>query len=390
MYICLHLSEDSVHILKEKVGEEFQLISYFVGRNFGHLSPCIAIIQSLQKHSGEKVHLYAYESAHEWLRSNLRGRSAEIKPFSRRYVKRKKYKLLERSDLIFHDWREEVAFIKQVREKHAPIMGGMFHSDLQIGKEDNKETIKFKRQIQDMANQTTDIFFHMNLLQPKMIPKLATKYVPIPIVARIPEMTAAQVKEKLGIPEKEPYVLVQMGGGTGPYKYKYMEKWYHILNQLKTDYHIVVCNQLSGVDFPFGKHIRMAPLFSNGVDLVDAAEMVITKPGRGIIYDCISTRTPVLLLPADTKERAVQNMMVKELLGDSLWEADNGMDHKNLKARLREIAKNKEAFMRGVAKIPTNGAEIVAQCLTLLSGAPLDQLEEHYQKILAVTPFRIE
>lgn len=366
------------------------MIIYVVGRNFGHLSPCMAVIDAFQKIDREKIAIYAYKSTHRWLGKNISGDRVKIKTFTRAGMKNKKKKILARSRLIFHDWREEVAYLKQARSKDRPIIAGMFHSDLAITKQDNKKTRKFKRQVVEIADKTTDIFFHMNITPPRKKPNMKAKYVPIPIVARKPDMSVAKVKKKLGIPEHEPFILVQMGGGTGPYKYKYIEEWYKKLNALKLDYHIVITSPLKGdTKFPFKKHIRVAPVFSNGANLVNAAEMVISKPGRGIIYDCIALRKPLLLLPADTKERQVQNMMVKKLLKTNLCLAEKDMSSKKLEKRINQILKKKERFAEKFAKIPTNGAEIVAQSLALLKGKSVKDLDKQYKKILELTPFKV-
>ena len=111
-----------------------------------------------------------------------------------------------------------------------------------------------------------------------------------------------QVKQQLGIPADQPFILVQMGGGVGKYRYLFMDEWYEKINQLQTSYRIVVANQLAGVDFIFNDHIIQAPLFENGCNLINAADLVISKPGMGILMDCITTGTPLLALPADTKE----------------------------------------------------------------------------------------
>lgn len=181
-----------------------------------------------------------------------------------------------------------------------------------------------------------------------------------------------------------------MGGGTGPYKYKYRDEWYKKLNKLKTDFHIVVTSQLKGSSYNFAPHIIIAPVFSNGADLVNAAEMVISKPGRGIIYDCISLQKPLLLLPADTKEREVQNRMVKKLLKSDLCLAYKEMSTKKLQKRIAKIMKKKRLFEKRFAKVPTNGAEIVAKSLALLSKSTLKDLAKVHKKILKLTPFKVK
>jgi UDP-N-acetylglucosamine:LPS N-acetylglucosamine transferase len=218
---------------------------------------------------------------------------------------------------------------------------------------------------------------------------LSTLYVPIPIIARDITLTPEQVKQMLGIPIDEPFILVQMGGGVGKYRYLYMDEWYEKINKLKTPYRIVVANQLRGVDFTFNSHIVQASLFDNGRNLVNAADLVISKPGMGILMDCISTGTPFLALPADTKEREVKNMMLHELVGDDICLASNSMTPKDLDRRIEDLLAQKEHFKTVFGKIPQNGADVIAKSMKLLSGRTLKELPEIYDEILKITPFDV-
>lgn len=108
------------------------MITYVVGRNFGHLSPCMAVVNAFQEIDKEQIVIYAYKSTHRWLDKNISGDRVKIKKFTRKEMKNKKEKILAKSRLIFHDWREEIGYIKQARNKDRPIIAGMFHSDLHI------------------------------------------------------------------------------------------------------------------------------------------------------------------------------------------------------------------------------------------------------------------
>ncbi|MNI19917.1 hypothetical protein D3C73_733660 [compost metagenome] len=289
-----------------------------------------------------------------------------------------------------HDWRDEVRYLKSVRSGVGPIIGGIYHSDMSTSHADTDWTRKFKEQIKEVSQSSTDIFFHINLNQPKEIPKLSTLYVPIPLIARDITMDPEQVKQSLGIPTNEPFILIHMGGGVGKYRYEHMKEWYEKINQMKIPYRIVVANQLEGIDFTFKNHIVRAPLFDNGRNLVNAADIVISKPGMGILMDCISSGTPLLALPADTKEREVKNMMLRQIVGDDGCLANNSLTYRTLPNKIEEIRNRMEHYKHVFGKVPQNGADVVAQSMKLLSGHTLKELPELYKQILKVTPFKVK
>lgn len=360
------------------------MIHYIVGRNLGHLNPCVANLSKFMERSSESVKIFAFSHTHSWLKSNFP--QGDIHPFINL---QKKAEVLLNANLVIHDWRDEVRKLKKERTGDGPIIGGIYHSDLSISGEDTEWTKKFKKQIRTVSQNSTDIFFHINLNQPKEIPQLSTLYVPIPIIARSITMTPEQVKQVLGIPIDEPFVLVQMGGGVGKYRYLYMNEWFEKINQLRTPYRLVVANQLEGVDFIFNPSIVQAPLFENGRNLIHAADLVISKPGMGILMDCISTGTPLLAVPADTKEREVKNMMLREIVGDDICLASDKLTSEALALRIDEMLKQSKYFQSIFEKVPRNGADIVADSMKLLSGRSLKELPEVYEEILKRTPFQV-
>lgn len=363
------------------------MINYIVGKNLGHLSRCVATLEQLKKSDRKKVKVYAYKHSHQWLRKNLKGvKIRRINKFSYRNNPRR----FLRGNVLVHDWRSQVKYIKARRKKRDKcIIAGIYHSDLALYRGDTFLTKKFKRQIKDISEKTTDIFFHINLKQPTLIPKLSTLYVPIPIIAREVTMKPEKVKKKLGLKQDEEFILVTMGGGIGRYRYKYIYEWYKKINRLKTPYRIVVVNQFVGKKLRFRKDIIRAPLFRNGVDLVNAAKLVISKPGMGILTDCISTGTPLLALPADTKERKVKNMMLRDVLDSDLCLVQRKDTYKDLERKIKEIILHEDYIKRKFNQIPQNGAEIIAKSLKILNNGSRKKLPKLYKKILELTPFKI-
>jgi len=113
------------------------MISYIAGRNFGHLTRCVANVSKFNKMSNKKIKIYTFPHSHAWLRSNMR--QVQIRDFNHRKLK-KISKTLLKSKLIIHDWRNEVQKLKKTRDKsggnHNCIISGIYHSDLQITKHD--------------------------------------------------------------------------------------------------------------------------------------------------------------------------------------------------------------------------------------------------------------
>lgn len=361
------------------------MIKYIVGKNLGHLSRCVGNIEKLNNSEKKKVKVYAYKHSHRWLHANLSGVKIELID---RLSYKKKSKNFLKADVIVHDWRGQVKYIKERRRKEKCIIAGIYHSDMDKYEDETRLTKKFKNQIKDVSQKTTDIFFHINLQQPDEIPKLSTLYVPIPLITREVDMKPSKVKKKLGIKENEPFILVQMGGGVGRYRYKFIEEWYKKINTFHTPYRIVIANQFGGTKIKFRKGIIRAPLFKNGVDLVNAASLVISKPGMGILTDCISTSTPLLSLPADTKERKVKNMMLDNLIDSDICLASKKFSSKDLARRIEEIMYYEDYIQKVFMRIPQNGAEVMAESLKILSKGSRKKLPDLHKKILKLTPFK--
>lgn len=362
------------------------MIHYIVGRNLGHLSRCVANVGKFKELSRQTVKVFAFKHSHSWLRSNLP--KARIRNFSKEKIREHPGNLLN-AGLIMHDWRKEVAELKDERGKKGPIIGGIYHSDLFTTQGDTDWTTKFKNEIHDVSEKTTDVFFHMNLLPPSRVPKLTTLYVPIPIIARPPDQSPSKVRKILGLRPSERFILVHMGGGVGPFRYKYMDEWYDLLMKIKTPYRLVIASQFGGVRRKFPKSVIQAPMFSNGPSLINAAELVISKPGMGIMIDCISTGTPLLALPADSKEREVKNMMLQDLTGSPLCIAKSKLSPHDLSRQIRSLL-DQSASIREIFKmIPCNGAEVMAKCMKKLSHHSVKDLKDVYPELLQLTPFNM-
>lgn len=346
----------------------------------GHLGRCISIVNPLSnKVDGLQVH--AFEETHPYLHKNLR-ENCLLRTYRTGVAKD-----AQKARLIIHDWRPEVAYFRMKKKVKARTkLISLYHSDFFPSKQDDKEMKKFKRHIRSVANQT-DLFIHMNLLPPRRHPgRIRCIYIPVPLITREVSKTPAQVKQLLGLREDEPFILVQMGSGLGKHRYKDIKGWYKQVDRLANRYRFVVAGMLAEEGFPFREEVIRAPLFPNGKDLVHAADLVIAKPGMGILGDCISTQTPLLFLPGDNPERKQKVEMLRRILKNNLGIVKKPED---LSEKMDRALKQKDWFRKQFKSIPVDGAEVVANILARVRKIPRHQLRRHRKQISRISPFAI-
>ncbi|GAB7387577.1 hypothetical protein BSNK01_14140 [Bacillaceae bacterium] len=366
----------------------WMVITFVVGRGMGHLGRCISVVSRLLLF-GRKVNVYGFPETHRYLRKNLL-RFKRIYPYRTEGYRRKDWLreyggMWKRSRVIVHDWRPEIVrYRKKGLLSPKTVLASLYHSDFHKYRDDAKEMKRFKEHIVSVASQT-DVFFHMNVLPPRKRPQIDTLYLPVPIITRETTQGKEKVKAKLGLLPGEKFILVHMGGGLGKHRYRQIAKWYDAVNRLKTDYRIVIAGQFHEDEFAFREGVVRAPLFPNGKDLVNAADLVITKPGMGILSDCISLRKPLLMLPADNMEREQKVRMLREIIGSDLPLVTRT---KELNGKIKEALQEERFFAERFSRIPTNGAKIVAKMLKKLERCPRKELADLYPKLLRLTPFR--
>jgi L-arabinokinase len=114
----------------------------------------------------------------------------------------------------------------------------------------------------------------------------------IPLVARKPNVDKAEARKRLGLPDGR-LALVSFGGlglpGFDPGVLEQVKGWNFLLTGIETPGQ---ANSTGGPANATGLDVgRAAALGLTYVDLVGAADVVITKPGYGIVSDAIAART---------------------------------------------------------------------------------------------------
>lgn len=354
------------------------MISFIVGRGMGHLGRCISISNRLRK-KRKKVRVFAFRQTHKYLRKNL-SRKIKIRPYKEGSISGSKS-----ANVVIHDWRPEITKLKKRHafNKRAKLVS-LYHSDFFVRRGDDRKMRKFKRQILRVAGKT-HVFLHMNLLPPQKAPKgLKCVYIPIPLITRKLTKSKAKVKKKLGLKRNESFILVQMGSGLGDGRYNSIRKWYKAINRLSKKYRFVVAGQFKNERFSFNKRVIQAPLFPNGKNLVHAAQLVITKPGMGILSDCISTRTPILMLPPDTSERKQKVQMLKKIMKSDLGYVKKP---KQLERKIKQGLKRRSIFQNKFKKIRTDGAAIASRIISKLEKMSPRSVRKNKNQLCRLSPF---
>lgn len=339
---------------------------------------CISIMKCLSE-KDQYLQVHAFPETHDYLKNNL-PQECKLKEYQTGNIQE-----ATKDRVLIHDWRPEVA--ESTGGSHhriGPVTVSLYHSRFDMKKNEPKPMRDFKRHIQQVANKT-DVFLHMNVTPPRKKPTdMRCLYIPIPNITRDATQSPKEVKAKLGLKEGEPFILVQMGSGLGKHRYKQIKKWYRQVDKLADKYRFVVAGQLKDEDFPFSKKVIQAPLFPNGKDLVQAADLVITKPGMGILGDCISTQTPILMLPADNPERKQKIQILRRIL-----KSDIGIVRKpdELDKKMEKALANREVFEKSFKAIPANGAEVAANIMMKLMEIPRTDLKKRKKELLSLTPF---
>lgn len=106
----------------------------------------------------------------------------------------------------------------------------------------------------------------------------------IPLIARRSSLSREQARKTFGLPSVGPIVLLHFGGfGLERFPWQKLERL--------GDYFFVSTGPVP----ESGKNFRLFPeALSNYVDLVRAADAVVTKPGYGIVAEIIAHRVPAL------------------------------------------------------------------------------------------------
>ncbi len=376
------------------------MITSILHAGFGHSVRFIAMVESLRKFSNEPISCLSSYSMQNFIKSNVSQYNCNVynlyyyqklmrqnRKKIRNLLKNNNLKVLndfKKTSIMINDFLVETNNIKRLFSDNI-ITCCLYHGDINISEYDSPKIVAFKELVCKTASQH-DLFFHITLNKPTQTPDMTCNYIPIPIITRQISLDEIHVKRMLGLTPDDKFILVHGGSAVMENMYVNLNIFYSTINIIKTDYKIVVASSLENNNFSFRDDIIRAPLFYNGIDLVNASELVISKPGMGILQDCIATKKPLLFLPGDFAERKLKIDLLNELLSGNLPIVEK-IDATHLANLINECMSMKELYSSAYAQVDTNGAETLAKSVHLLNGTKKNLLQSVIPEIQKLSPY---
>ena len=186
------------------------------------------------------------------------------------------------------------------------------------------------------------------------------KTVSLPFVARHARHDRADVRRRLGLPASDPLMLISFGG----YGAKDLDPARAAATL--TAARIIVMTTQSDGHPPGTIGIHEDAVYGSGLryeDLVAAVDIVLTKPGYGIVSECIANRTR-LLYTSRGRFREYE-VFVEEMPGALPC---HFISHADLASGNWQDATARLLALPAVTPPPTNGAAVAAERLLSLAG----------------------
>lgn len=182
----------------------------------------------------------------------------------------------------------------------------------------------------------------------------------IPLVARTARLPRADVRGRLGLPAADRIVLLSFGG---------IGLTFTAPPRPMTGVTFIGTQSAAAIASPPGcRLIRNAELAAAGLryeDLVAACDVVMTKPGYGIVSDCLANATPMIYTSRgrfaeyEYLVRGIQAQLPSAFISNEDLHA----------GRWQQALEEVFAQPRRAVRIETNGAAVAAEVLSDLLGA---------------------
>lgn len=376
------------------------MITGILNAGFGHAVRFIATAENIRKYGHVPVACLVKGSMRQFMQANISQYNGSVYNLHdcKTYINRKTGKIkknlkikdqkivkkLGTTSVLLNDFITNINKMKKLFPGSL-ITCCLYHGDINITGHDSARIAAFKNLVRKTASHH-DIFFHINLKQPQYSPRIPCTYIPIPIVARQVRKDKAAVNRLLGLKPDDPFILIHAGAAVSENIYAQLNAFYQAVNELQTPYPIVISSGLENNPFPFRPGIIKAPLFYNGIDLVNASELVVSKPGMGILQDCIVTKKPLLFLPGDFAERDLKIRLLDDLLSGRLPVVEKINAH-HLKGCIESCISMGSLYREGYSQVPVNGADVLARAVHLLTGASKNTFQDLIPAIKEMNPF---
>lgn len=181
----------------------------------------------------------------------------------------------------------------------------------------------------------------------------------IPLIARQAVRSAEEVRSLLRLPATQPVIILSFGG------FRLGEDYYRRLSQIKDC--LWLASERVGFKLPAIKNISREELRELNLtypDLVGAADVVVTKPGYGILSECIANRTRMLYTSrGEFREYPILVEGIKRHL-PSVFISQEKLKTGDFKDDLFQLLNEPDTF----TPLPLSGAETVADIIANYPG----------------------
>ena len=176
----------------------------------------------------------------------------------------------------------------------------------------------------------------------------------IPLIARRSHRTPEEVRDLLGLPDDLPLIILSFGG------FWLGEDYYRKLSEIKDC--IWLASERVAFNLPSIRNVSREELRELNLsypDLVSAANVVVTKPGYGILSECIANRTKMLYTSrGEFREYPILVEGVKKYL-PSTFISNEKLKTGDFKDELFQLLSKPDMFKQ----FPVNGAETVVDII---------------------------
>jgi hypothetical protein len=176
----------------------------------------------------------------------------------------------------------------------------------------------------------------------------------IPLIARRARVSAGEVRKRLGLGTDLPLVILSFGG------FSLGEEYYRELIEIEDC--LWLASERVGFDLPGLRNVGRAELAELGLgypDLVGVAEVVITKPGYGIISECIANQTKMLYTSrGEFREYPILVEGIKKYL-PSGFVSQEKLHSGEIREELSRLLEAPADF----PPLPVNGARVAAETI---------------------------
>jgi len=198
----------------------------------------------------------------------------------------------------------------------------------------------------------------------------------VPLIARRSTAERAETRRRLGLPLDAPIVLFSFGGhaGDGPddARLAHFDGYAFVATaatpQSRTPsptLHLAGGGQGGGSAVRRGRNLFLLPQLADGyVDLLAACDVVITKPGYGIVADLIANRVPALYVSRGGFREEPVLVAALEAEARAVRLERSALDALDLGPALERL----HALDRPWATRPLDGAEVCARRILALAG----------------------